>query len=73
MTLKPGDLVMLKSGGPTMTVRLIVDNDHALVECQWFDGAEVRSSRFHVETLTEPAKPVDVQNSYRQIRNPYAP
>jgi len=37
MELKIGDLVKLKSGGPTMTVtQLIEQSEH--VECSWFVG-----------------------------------
>lgn len=33
--IKIGDVVLLKSGGPNMTVEKIQDND--LADCLWFD------------------------------------
>jgi uncharacterized protein YodC (DUF2158 family) len=36
MKLKPGMVVLLKSGGPNMTVAAVVDEGG--VRCGWFDG-----------------------------------
>lgn len=38
MEFKPGDVVVLKSGGPRMTVSSLDGNR---VWCVWFDGAGV--------------------------------
>ncbi|MBX3267048.1 MAG: DUF2158 domain-containing protein [Acidobacteria bacterium] len=49
---KIGEIVRLKSGGPKMTVKDIVDDDLGTVECEWFskDG-EIRSAIFKADTL----------------------
>jgi len=51
-TLKVGDDVRLKSGSPQMTVDDTY-NDHGLVTCKWFDGAELKSGHFSGESLTK--------------------
>jgi len=38
-----GDVVMLKSGGPSMTVSAIQED---IVRCAWFKDDEVRSVQF---------------------------
>lgn len=43
-TLKVGDVVQLRSGGPAMTVAY--DG-----ECVWFEGGECRSHKFPVALL----------------------
>lgn len=50
--IKPGDVVRLKSGGPPMTVGAPVTT--TVYECHWFDGMELRTARFHQDSL-EPA------------------
>lgn len=45
---KTGDLVKLKSGGPTMTVQSVVDDR---VYCQWFAGSKLDSGSFPRESL----------------------
>lgn len=64
-----GDLVQLKSGGPTMTVTRVVDGsgsglrerkqaanglEEGDVVCAWFAGEEKRSAGFRAATL-DPA------------------
>jgi uncharacterized protein YodC (DUF2158 family) len=60
MTLKPGDLVVLKSGGPTMTVDTvntdIFDGKVTGVLCAWFVGEKLERVRFDCRAL-EPAEP----------------
>ena len=47
--LKPGDVVILKSGGPRMTVRSrTADGD---LFCNWFNGRELEGSTFANVTL----------------------
>jgi uncharacterized protein YodC (DUF2158 family) len=59
MTLKPGDLVVLKSGGPTMTVDTvntdIFDGKVTGVLCAWFVGEKLERVRFDCRAL-EPAE-----------------
>lgn len=59
---KIGDLVTLKSGGPTMTVCSPPAEygyaSHQSVEAQWFDGSKVMDKVFPVEAL----KKVDDHN-----------
>lgn len=47
--LKPGDVVMLKSGGPKMTIRHVRPDDD--VWCYWFDGAELREAIFGAKII----------------------
>ncbi len=55
MTLKVGDTVRLKSGGPIMTIDAL--DAHEQVICTWFEGkgAKKKQDRFPIATL-EPAK-----------------
>jgi uncharacterized protein YodC (DUF2158 family) len=50
--IKAGDVVQLKSGGPTMTVNF-VENSSGTEEaaCSWFINNKKESSRFPVATL----------------------
>lgn len=50
-----GDTVMLKSGGPTMTVAEV--NDNGSLFCIWFDGKnERKQNSFKAETLDHVEK-----------------
>jgi uncharacterized protein YodC (DUF2158 family) len=55
---KTGDLVMLKSGSPVMTVKSVSSVD--LVWCQWFSGKKLEAGQFAMASLvdapTEPPK-----------------
>jgi len=45
-----GDVVQLRSGGPTMTVQEVMEiGGH--VRCQWFVEGELRSGIFHPRSL----------------------
>jgi len=47
-----GDIVMLKSGGPKMTIERSHEAGYARgVVCAWFDGGEVRIATFQQECL----------------------
>lgn len=65
MTLiKPGDLVVLKSGGPTMTVDTvntdIFDDDKITgVLCVWFVGEKLERVRFDHRAI-EPVHPAEI-------------
>lgn len=53
--MKVGDSVVLKSGGPVMTVTKV---DGPLVECQWFlKGNKLERGSFPGEALAPPAPP----------------
>ena len=57
MSLKAGDVVLLKSGGPRMT---IVGNHPEIPEavvCQWFKEDEVKSDAFFKIALKEHNPP----------------
>jgi uncharacterized protein YodC (DUF2158 family) len=58
---KSGDLVVLKSGGPTMTVdavntSIFDDNVVAGIVCVWFVGDKLERVRFERDAI-EPARP----------------
>jgi uncharacterized protein YodC (DUF2158 family) len=47
-----GDVVHLKSGGPTMTVEVIT-KETAVIRCVWFDNAELKRGIFPAATLKQ--------------------
>jgi uncharacterized protein YodC (DUF2158 family) len=51
-SLKAGDVVELKSGGPKMTIKHVGDN-YGVIEayCQWFDGTKLLEGSFPPESL----------------------
>ena len=52
MTFRVGDLVKLKSGGPTMTVTRVDDlGIRTIVKCTWFAGRNNERGDFPPETL----------------------
>jgi len=50
MEFKKGDLVKLKSGGPTMTVSEIENNR---IYCQWFANNELKTEVIEAEALVK--------------------
>lgn len=51
MDFKRGDTVRINSGGPTMTVRAILEKS-GIVICDWFDGTnQDRQYSFYREQL----------------------
>ena len=46
---KVGDTVVLKSGGPPMTV--LLEKPDNIFTCVWFVGDEKKSADFHADTL----------------------
>lgn len=48
MALKVGDVVILKSGGPPMTVNFIHENS---VDCVWFMSGELKNGTFDKESV----------------------
>ncbi len=59
-TFKIGDEVMLKSGGPVMTVHSITNG---IVKCVYFAGNDRRNEEFPAETL-RPYTPSGPQGGY---------
>jgi uncharacterized protein YodC (DUF2158 family) len=59
-TFKVGDLVVLKSGGPVMTIQTVPDGTgiSTLYRCQWFSGKKLESGTFPPESLS-PAEARD--------------
>jgi len=56
---KPGDIVQLKSGGPSMTISVGTDI-YGNCRCVWFKGATREEASFKEEVLTlykPPQKP----------------
>lgn len=47
-----GDIVRLRSGGPSMTVMSYSDfSESSLVTCQWFGGTKLNIGHFEEDTL----------------------
>lgn len=59
---EPGDVVVLKSGGPRMTVAKTTSREHII--CTWFDEKKIlQNSDFVSKTLKKYEKPdAKVQN-----------
>ena len=52
-TFKTGDVVVLKGGGPRMTVRA---NNPYYIETQWFDLSTLKNGFFNEESLEKDAR-----------------
>jgi uncharacterized protein YodC (DUF2158 family) len=59
MTFQPGDLVQLKSGGPTMRVEAVLNNTFENVRCAFFVNNVLRRYEFAADALQPftPAAP----------------
>ena len=69
---KPGDLVVLKSGGPVMTVDTVNtdifdDNKVTGVLCAWFVGDKLERARFDSGAIM-PALPQDIPSSREEMQ-----
>ncbi len=69
--LKPGDLVMLKSGGPVMTVDTVNtdifdDSKVTGVLCAWFVGAKLERARFDYNAIV-PAQAQEGSSEKAQL------
>jgi uncharacterized protein YodC (DUF2158 family) len=56
MDFKKGDVVVLKSGSPKMTIDNIANygiagSEKIQAECVWFEGSKKQSNRFALESL----------------------
>ena len=74
--LRPGDLVVLKSGGPVMTVDAvntdIFDDDKVTgVLCVWFVGNKLERARFDCNAIA-PAPPQEVSSDQVEPQPPEA-
>ena len=49
-----GNVVLLKSGGPAMTVMRLTKNSH--IECVWFDDRECKHGVFAATEITKVAE-----------------
>jgi uncharacterized protein YodC (DUF2158 family) len=68
-TIKVGDVVQLKSGGPKMTVNFVEEN---VAACTWFDKNKKESSRFPVAALKLATPELDsASQSDRTPHNSY--
>ena len=47
--MKVGDTVRLKSGGPLMTVSVLLEN--ARTVCNWFDNNELKTATFSDDSI----------------------
>lgn len=54
---KLGDTVQLKSGGPSMTISSVSEQDPGKYYCIWFKGASRETSNFPEETLKHYESP----------------
>ena len=82
-TIKSGDLVVLKSGGPTMTVdsvntSIFDDNKVTGIVCVWFVGDRLERSRFEPDAIEpvrvqktasrkKPARPEEASGEYKVV------
>ncbi len=51
----PGDVVLLKSGGPQMTIKWVEDGN---AYCEWFDGNANKGAQFSVVQLEKSSASV---------------
>jgi uncharacterized protein YodC (DUF2158 family) len=70
-TFQTGDVVMLKSGGPYMTVSYILSENSMAgtagdLDCQWFDGPTLHNGTFHPSTVKAVEEPVAAPNDPEQ-------
>lgn len=63
-----GDVVVLKSGGPKMTVSE-VGVDEGQIKCVWFDNMKRETALFNPDTLSNTHSAEVVQKSGRSIGN----
>lgn len=61
MTIKIGDVVCLKSGGPKMTVDHVREDKHAglVAHCVWHTGRELKYTALPADAfdIVQPSKP----------------
>ena len=61
---KEGDVVQLKSGGPTMTI-IVLDNSSGEATCSWLEGRKPTEDIFDVVTLELSTKQKPSRESFR--------
>jgi len=56
MNFKAGDIVVLKSGGPKMTIEKIVHknepNPEIVAHCIWFENEQVKGDAFSIDIIS---------------------
>jgi uncharacterized protein YodC (DUF2158 family) len=63
--IRAGDLVHLKSGGPTMTAESVsTEHNITLVGCAWFEGKQLRRQTFSPAALAKGQSPEDAPPTY---------
>ena len=60
--LNVGDVVLLRSGGPAMTVIKTEGIDEKYVECQWFGGNGKSHKEVFVRAALDLAEEIDKNN-----------
>lgn len=73
---KPGDLVVLKSGGPTMTVDAvntdIFDDDKITgIVCAWFVGEKLERVRFDYRAIEHAQNASDAVETSQEVTGQY--
>ena len=61
---KEGDVVQLKSGGPTMTI-IVLDNSSGEATCSWLEGRKPTEDIFDVVALALSTKQKPPRESFR--------
>ena len=63
--MKAGDTVQLKSGGPTMTIREVIDGETAV--CNWFWQGKPQMETYPVGSLREVNVKTTESVSFREM------
>jgi uncharacterized protein YodC (DUF2158 family) len=66
MDFKIGDVVRVKSGGPTMTIQEI-DASLGTADCRWFVGKKDQHGEFVLATLEKAGKGIVGVSSTRRL------
>ena len=49
--LNVGDIVVMKSGGPKMTVLYVSDDPTDMIQCRWYDGKKFQTELFPPDSI----------------------
>ena len=50
---KVGDTVVMKAGGPKMTILRVEDDPTDWIQCRWFDGKKFNTELFPPDSLRQ--------------------